>query len=119
MDVPLDVIHGDQRDPTRERQRLGVGNADQQRSDQSRSFGNGDRGEIFEACRGFLEREAHRRHDGAQVLTRGKLRNHAAEAGMRRHLRGDHGGENARAVFDHGCRGLIARGFDAQNTHRL
>ena len=35
VDVAFDVIHGDQRQAAREAERLGVGDADQQRSHQS------------------------------------------------------------------------------------
>ena len=44
VNVPFDVVDRDQRQIAGEAKRLGVGDADEQRSDQARAFGNGDGG---------------------------------------------------------------------------
>ena len=65
----------------------------------------------------MIEGKANGGYDGAQVFARGEFRNHSAVFRMSFHLRRDDGGEDAGAVFHHGRGGLVARGFDAQDSH--
>ena len=67
--------------------------------------------------RRFLQRHPHRRDNRPQVLARRQLRHHASILRMRRHLRGNHGRQDPRAVFDHGRGRFIARRFNPQNPH--
>ena len=46
VNMPLDVVHRDQRQPVRHRQSLGVRHAHQQRSHQSRTLRHRDRAQI-------------------------------------------------------------------------
>ncbi len=117
MDVAFDVVYGDERKAAGEAQRLGVGEPDQKRPHQARPHRGGDGGQIFELRTGAFQRLAHHRHDGPQMLARGQLRNDAAILAVGAHLRGDHGREYDFAIFYHGCRGLVARGFNAENAH--
>ena len=64
--------------------------------------------------RGLFERQADDGHDGAQMLARGQLGNHAAVFSMR-DLGGDHGREDGDAILHHCRGGFIARCFDAEN----
>ena len=66
-----------------------------------------------------FQRQADGGDDGAQMLARGELRDYAAVLRMRRHLRRDDGGKNARAVLDHGGRGFVARRFYAEYFHAI
>ena len=54
---------------------------------------------------------------------RGDLRHHAAETGVLLGLRAHHVGQDparsVRLALDHGGRGLVAGGLDAQNQNRL
>ena len=99
----------------REGQRLGVGDADQQRSGEAGTGGDGDGVEIGEGDVGLGQRGADHGNDGAEMLAAGQLRHHAAVAGVRGDLRGDGGGKGARAALDDRRGGLVAGGFDAED----
>ena len=115
VNVPFEMIDGDQRQPLRKGQSLGVGDAHQQRSGQSRAAGHGDGVQIVKRDIGLGQRRAHHRDNGAQMLAAGQLRHHAAIARVGRNLRGDDRGERARAALDHGRGGLVAGGFNAED----
>ncbi len=61
------------------------------------------------------ERGADDGNDGAEVFAAGQLRNDSAVAGMGGDLRGNHGGEGARAALDDRGGGFVAGAFDAEN----
>ena len=44
MNVPFDVVDRDQRQIASEAKRFGIGDADEERSNQARAFGDGDGG---------------------------------------------------------------------------
>ena len=117
MDMPLDVVHRDQRQATREAQGLGISESHQERAHQSRPHRGRDGAQVFEFRAGLLEGFPHHRHDGAQVFARRQFRNHATVLAMRAHLRSHHGGKDGLAVFHHGGRGFVAGGFDAKDAH--
>ena len=98
-----------------EGERLGVGDADEQRSGESGAGGDGDGVEIGEGDAGLGQRGADHGNDGAKMLAAGQLRHHAAVARVGRDLRGDDGGKRARAALDDGRGGLVAGGFDAED----
>ena len=52
--------------------------------------------------------------DVLDVMARGQLRHHAAERGVDGRLRRDDAREDASAVFDDRCRGLVAGGLDGE-----
>jgi hypothetical protein len=68
MDVPLQMIHRDQRQPGGEGQGLGVGNADQQRAGQARAAGYGDGVQIGESHAGLGQCGTDHGNNGAQML---------------------------------------------------
>jgi S-adenosylmethionine:tRNA ribosyltransferase-isomerase len=117
VDMAFDMVDADERQVAGKAERLRVGDADQQRAYQAGTFGDRDGGKIVERCAGFFESQANHGDDGAQVLARGKLGNHAAVFAVSGELRGDHGGQDGYAVGDHGGRGFIARSFDAKDFH--
>jgi len=82
MDVAFEVVDGDQRFVGSERERLGEGDADQQRSGKSRAFGHGNGVEVGIGYAGALHCLMYDRHDGAQVLARGQLRHNSAVIGV-------------------------------------
>ena len=99
----------------REGERLGVGDADEQRSGEARAAGDGDGVEIGERDAGLRKSRADDGNDGAQMLAAGQLGNHAAIARVCGDLRGDDGRKRARAALDDGRGGFVAGGFDAEN----
>ena len=115
--MPLDVVDGDQPHAARQAQTLCVGEPHQQRADQARSHGDRDRVEIPEPGGREFQRLADYRHNGAQMLARGQLRDHASVLAVRAHLRRYDAGKHTLPVFHHGGGSFITRGFDAQDAH--
>ena len=68
VDVAFDVVDGDQRQAADECQRLGIGEAHQQRPHQAGSRGGGNGVQTTQRNPGTLQRFTHHRHDGAQML---------------------------------------------------
>ena len=68
MNMPFEVVHGDQRQPLRKRQRLGIGDAHQKRACKSRPGGNGNRIKIGERDVRLCESSANHGHDGAEMF---------------------------------------------------
>jgi hypothetical protein len=66
--VRFHVVHGDERPAECERQRLAVGQADEQRADQTGARGGGDDVDVVEAGAGFAQRARNDIVDGRQVL---------------------------------------------------
>ena len=99
----------------REGEGLGVGDADEKRSGQAGAGGDGDGVEVGERDVGLGERGADDGNDGAEMLAAGQLRHHAAVARMGGDLRGDDGGEGARAALDDGGGGFVAGAFNAKD----
>ena len=115
VDVPLEVIDGDQRLVEAERQGLGVGDSYEQRAGQPGSFGHGDRVQIGELDARLAQRGPHDRHNVLQVFAGRQLRHDASVVGVERDLRGDHVGEHLAAAAYNGRRGLVAGAFDAED----
>src|ERR1019366_2595870 len=113
----LNVVDPDEGHTGGEAQAFGVGEPDQQRPDQPGSHGDGDGRKVLQAGGGAKQGFANHRHDGAQVLARGQLRDHSAVLAVHRDLRGHHAREHGVAAPHHGGGGFIAGGFDAENTH--
>jgi hypothetical protein len=82
------MIDRDQWLAERKRERLGIGDADEQRPSQPRPFSHGNRVKFSPREPGLGQRRAHHRHNIAQVFSRGELRHHAAVGRVRRNLRG-------------------------------
>jgi hypothetical protein len=116
VDVPLEVVHADERFPGSHRQALGRVQPDHQRAGQTGSARGGDGVHVADGHVRFGERLLDDRHDGQHVLARGHLREDAAVARVHVHLRGDGGGDERASVFEHGCGGLIAGGFDGEDA---
>ncbi len=115
MNVTLKVIHGNQRKMIRKSECLGVSDAHQERSGKARAGGDSDGIEIGKRKVRLGQRSANHGNDGAEMLAAGQLRHHAAVTRVRRDLRGDHGGNGARATL-HDRRGsFVAGAFNAEN----
>ena len=115
MDVAFEMVHGDQGQALREGERLGVCDADQQRSREAGAGGDGDGVEIGESDAGLGERGTNHGHDGAQMFAAGELRDDSAVAEVGGDLRGDDGGQRARSALDDGGGSLVAGGFNAED----
>ncbi|SPE26109.1 hypothetical protein SBA5_520005 [Candidatus Sulfotelmatomonas gaucii] len=115
MDMTFEVIHRDERQMVCEREGLGVGDADQQRSGEARTGGDSDGVEVGESEVSLGKRSADHRNDGAQMLAACQFGHHSAIARVRGDLRGDHGGDGSLATLDDGRGGLVAGSFDAED----
>ena len=92
MDVAFEMVDGDQRQAGGKGQRLGVGDAHQQRAGKSGAAGDGDGVQVGEGDAGLGERGPDHGDDGAQMLAAGQLRHHAAVARVCGDLRGNNRG---------------------------
>ncbi len=121
-EVPLEVVHRDERQPRGGAEALGEGNAHDERAHEAGACGDGDGGEVgrrervaaerlARLCQGLFERA----HDGLGMLARGDLGHHAAEACMEVDLGGDDAREHAAGRVDHGDGRLVAGGFDGED----
>src|SRR6266849_5388012 len=117
IDMTFDVIDADQRFVQRERHRLRVGNAHQQRTNQARSDRDRDAVDLFFRQARARERLFDDRNDLVQMLARSKFGNHAAKALMSCNLRGNHGRDDLAAITHERSRGLIAGSFDSEYQH--
>ena len=98
--------------------RLGVGHADQERSDQAGALGDRDPVDLPKGAPPLAQGLAHHVTDVAQVLPAGQFGDHPAEGAMGRNLRCDHVGEHLAPVAHQGGGGLVAGGFDSQYQHK-
>jgi len=115
VNMTLQVVDGNQRLAQRKGQRLGIGDAYQQRARQAGALGYGNCVEIRQADAGFVERGTDYRNNVAQVFPRGQFRNHPTIRRMDRDLRGHNARKYATpALHDRGG-GLIAGALDGQN----
>ena len=120
LDVSGQMMHRHQWPAERDRQRLGEGDPHEQRSDQTRPLGHGNRVEMRPAYPAITQGPLDHTADVAQMLTRGELRHHAAPLAMDLHLGGDDAGTDLpgrrpRLAFDcHRRGGLVAGGLDAK-----
>jgi hypothetical protein len=80
--VTVQVADGDQRQAACEGERLGGGEADQQRSDQARALGDGDGADLVEPDPGLVQRPLDDGHAQLQVAARGHLGHDPAVAGV-------------------------------------
>src|ERR1700694_3322297 len=80
--MPFHVMDAEQRDVARERERLAVAYADEQRANESGGVRDGDRIQIIERRPGFFDRALDDRYDARQVRTRGNLRDDSSEHAM-------------------------------------
>jgi poly(A) polymerase len=115
VDVPLEMVHGDERNPLRKRQCFGVGDAHQQRSCQTGPGSDSNGVETVEGNPGASEGFAHDGHNGAQVFAAGELGNHSPVRRVSSDLRGHGRRKRARAALHHrGC-SFVAGGFHAED----
>jgi len=115
MDVPFEMIDGDEGQAEGKGQRLGIGDAHEQSPGQAGTGGNGDGIEIVQGDAGLLDGGADDWNDGAKMFAAGQLGDYSAIAGVGCDLRGNNGGECARAAFDDSSGGFVAGAFNAEN----
>ncbi len=95
IEVPFQVIDGDQGDVQGKRQRLRGREAHDQSSYQARPCGHRDGAQVVQADPGLLQGLVDHGQELAKVRPCGDLRNHAAESLVQVDLRGDHARHDA------------------------
>ena len=113
VNVPFDVIGGDQRQLAGEAQRLGVSDTHQQRADQPGALSDSDCTEVFQTDIGFGKRLLHYGYYGSQVFSRGQFRNDAAVPCVSVQLRSHNARSHLPAIHDNGGGSFVARAFDS------
>ena len=119
VEVGLHVVHRNQRQLTHQRQALGVGEPDQQRSDQPGPRGHRHRVQLVEADRGVAQCVGDYGIDPLDVLAAGDLGHHALVAPVLLDLGVDHVAADLDPVGDHRRGALVTGGLDAENGHGL
>ena len=113
-DVGGQVVDAVDRLAEPDRERLGRGDADQQRTGQARTAGHRDRVDVVRADAGGLAGPLDRRHHRLEVGPAGDLGHDAAEARVLVDAAGDRVGEQGVAADDADA-GLVAGGLDAED----
>ena len=88
---------------------------DQQRADQPRPLGDGDRVQLRQGAVGLRQRRTANGGDRFDLGARGQLRVDAAIGRVQLDLRGDHLRTHVTPVLDDRGRRLVAGGFDAED----
>ena len=100
QDVSLEMVHHNQRNVQRNRERLGEGSADEQRAEQAGAAREGYGRKVFSLHSGARQRLAHDRNDVQFMGARRQFRHHSPERLVHR-LAGDDVREQV-AVTDDG-----------------
>ena len=112
--MSADMVYRVKRLVERIGKRLGVRLSDKQRSQKPRAEGHADRVKLFLPRSRLFKRLFDEVVDGEDVIARGYLGHHAAEALVYLYLRGDLIRKNARAA-QNGASRLVAAALDAEN----
>ncbi len=115
MEVTLEVVDPDERDPPRQGVGLGGAHPDQQRADETGPHGGGDPVEVTRCGVGDVEGSADNGREQLDVGPAGNLRHDPAEVGVQVGLAGHHRALDDPAVLDHGRRRLVAGGLDGED----
>ena len=119
VNVSFDMVHGNQRNPARERDRFGVSQSPQQRTRQTGSARRRNRVKIAPSELRERERLPDHRHDGAKVFARSQFRDHAAIFRMDGKLTRHHRRKNAVAILHNRRRRFVTGAFDRQYQDQL
>ena len=114
-EMAFQMIDGKQRDPQRVGQRLAVGDADQERTDESGPSSHRDRAQLVRADPRTGQGLPHNLVDGLDVAAAGQFGHYAPVAGMGLHLRTYDLGEHGTIRAGNGSGGFVTGCLDAQN----
>src|SRR5262249_46818673 len=114
VNMRLDVVDTDERNPQRHRQHLGRTDADEEGPDQAWRMVYRDAADLVERDAGFLQRFIDDGQESLQVRPRGYLGHDATEAGVQIGLRGDDVGQDGRLFGEDRGGGFVAGGFEGE-----
>ncbi|MNN40711.1 hypothetical protein D3C81_1547940 [compost metagenome] len=115
--MALHMVHADRRHAPGQGQRLGAGGPDQQRADQARPGGIGDRIDIGETATGLGQHLADQRQHAFDVVARGQFGHHAAVGAMQVDLAEQRIGQQTALAVIQRHAGFVAGSFQAQHSH--
>src|SRR5258706_4585041 len=115
----MHVVHADQRFGQGPGEGLGGGYADEETADQAGAVSDGDGVDVIDIAVCGGQRLAQDGEDVFDVGAAGDLGDYASVLGVEFDLAGDDVGAHDAAVFDDGCAGFVAGGFDAEDAHYL
>lgn len=116
MNVPLDMIHGNQRHMCGEAEGLCIGNADKKRPDETGPLGHCNRIDRRERDSSAPDGFAHDRDDRAQMLSRSEFGNDTTVLAVHVELRSHDRGQNSLAIFDDSSGCFITGGLYGENA---
>ncbi len=117
VDVPLEMIHADQRLPEREREGLGRRDPDGERPDEPGPARDRDPVDAVEPDARAFERLVDHRAQALQVPARRQLRHDPAVARVQIHLRCDDVRPQVLQTVEHRGGGFVAGGLDPEDVH--
>jgi hypothetical protein len=118
IDVGFEVVDRDEGPVKNIGEGFGDVDADEERTGETGSLGDGDRVDLAATDAGLGKGSFDDGDDGADVTSGGQLRDDAAVRLVERDLGRDDVGTDAASVDDHRGGGFVARGFDAEDVHR-
>ena len=113
--VAFHMMHAHGRNAPGERQGLGAGGADQQRTNQPGAGGVGDGLDLLAAGAGLIQHLADQRQHAFDVVARSELRHNATIDAMQIDLTEQRVGQQAALAVVERDAGLVAGGFQAQH----
>jgi len=113
--MPLEVVHGDEREAARPRDGLRSGDTDEERADQSRTLRYSDVLDVVERPAGRCKRLPNDRHHELEMSPGCDLGDDTAETRMKFGLRRHNRRENAAIGRDQSCGSLVARRLDPED----
>ena len=114
-DMPLNMVHADKRQPFCKGKCLCKGNADQERTDQSRSARDGNGIHLRQLCIRLRQRFTNHAVYLFDMFSGGDFRNHASVLCVNFNLGGDDIASHIDPVYRHGCRRFITRTLNAKD----
>jgi len=116
-DVRPEMMHADQRQAVCRRKALGKIDSHQQRADQPRRKGDGHAIQLTRCHSRLIQRPLHHRTDIFGVAAGCDFRHDSAVFFVFLHLRRQNIGADFPSVLHHRRTGIVARGFNCQNSH--
>ena len=118
VEVTFEVVDGEKRQAARPGEGASERQPDEERADEPRPRGRGDRADVVDRHPGARQGLCVDRRPVGELLARGELRHDAAIGPVHRELGGDHRGEHPPRAVDHRAGGVVTAGFDAEDERR-
>src|SRR6266849_6984292 len=115
VDVAPEMVDAGDRARPRRAQTFCHAHPDQQTAGEARTARDGYQADVIGARARAVERQVEQPRQTLQMVPRRELGDDSAEVLVQLHLRVDHVGQDAPAVFNQSDRGFVAAGFDSED----